>query len=182
MTKVYRNGVSVRHFAPLWCAAAMAVAWPLPATAQDEDFERTVIIMRACAQITDVAARVTCYDNTMAPAVAQPPAARPPVATPPQPQGLGAEQVVPDRVQAREVARERQAENLVAQVTGVARVSPGIFTLTLADGSQWTFVDEAPFGYAAPRAGSSVRIERGSLGSYLLRYDSQQSLRVRRLR
>ena len=58
----------------------------------------------------------------------------------------------------------------------------GVVAEAQPDGSQWTVVDEAPFGYAEPRAGSSVRIEPGSLGSYLLRYDSQQSLRVRRVR
>jgi hypothetical protein len=166
----------------LYSAASAVLVCATPATAQDENFERTVIIMRACAQIADVAARVTCYDNTMAPQAGQlPPApAQTPAAAPPR--GLGAEQVAPPRQQARQQARERQADNLVAQVTSVVTVRPGVFTLSLADGSQWTVVDEAPFGYAEPRAGSSVRIEPGSLGSYLLRYDSQQSLRVRRVR
>lgn len=164
--------------AALFAASSVVLTLAAPAAAQDENFERTVIIMRACAQIADVAARVTCYDNTMAPQVGHPAPA--PAAAPPR--GLGAEQVAPPREQARQQARERQADNLVAQVTSVVTIRPGVFTLALADGSQWTVVDEAPFGYAEPRAGSSVRIEPGSLGSYHLRYDSQQSLRVRRVR
>ncbi len=164
-----------QHFTAIVCCA-LPLCWAMPASAQDEDFERTVIIMRACAQIAEVAARVTCYDNTMAPPGDQ-------VAViAPAPQGLGAEQIELTRAQAREQARERQQDNLVAQVTAVATVSPGIYSVTLSDGGQWVFVDEAPFGYAAPRAGSSVRIERGALGSYRLRYDSQESLRVRRVR
>lgn len=160
-----------QRFTAIVCCA-LPLCWAMPASAQDEDFERTVIIMRACAQIAEVAARVTCYDNTMAPRGGQ-------VAViAPAPQGLGAEQIEP----IREQLRERQQDNLVAQVTAVATVSPGIYSVTLADGGQWVFVDEAPFGYAAPRAGSSVRIERGALGSYRLRYDSQESLRVRRVR
>lgn len=168
--------------AALFAASSVVLTLAAPAAAQDENFERTVIIMRACAQIADVAARVTCYDNTMAPQVGHPAPTPAPTPAAAPPRGLGAEQVALPREQARQQARERQADNLVAQVTSVVTIRPGVFTLALADGSQWTVVDEAPFGYAEPRAGSSVRIEPGSLGSYHLRYDSQQSLRVRRVR
>ncbi|MES2699775.1 MAG: hypothetical protein V4647_09215 [Pseudomonadota bacterium] len=153
-----------------------------PAAAQDEDFEQIVTIMRACAQIADVPARVTCYDNTIRPGIAvartAPPARSTPAPLADHGQGFGSEMLpVP-----REVRSARNDETTSARVTAIERVEPGIYLLTLEDGAQWRFVDAAPETWSTPRAGAQIRLERGSLGSVFLSYDGQRRLRVRRTR
>ncbi len=57
----------------------------------------------------------------------------------------------PDRIAARAAARavERQ---------------PGIYLLTLDDGTEWQFADSAPAAYDPPRAVPPIEISRASLG------------------
>lgn len=154
------------------------------AAAQEEDYERIVTIMRACAQIDDVMARVSCYDNNIgaqSPASAQPSAsseAAPVQNAPAAPQGFGAEMVPAQRQQ----VREKQTDEVEARVSNSRMIEPGIYLITLEDGAQWQFSDSAASTYYAPRAGDTVRLERGALGSVFLHFDNQEGLRVRRLR
>lgn len=165
---------------------ALAAQMPAagPARAQ-EDYERIVMTMRACAGIEDMAARVMCYDNNVAPrsagdGIAPPPL--PPAAPRPgggaQAEGFGSEMVRP----AREDSPDAAPDEMRAEVAQVERLAPGILLLTLADGAQWRFVDAAPLSYDAPRAGATVAFERGSLGSVFLSYQGQRRLRVIRVR
>ncbi|MCL6252002.1 hypothetical protein M3P36_13225 [Altererythrobacter sp. KTW20L] len=151
-----------------------------PARSQAEDYEQIVITMRACSQIADLAARVNCYDNTIRQdGVPDGPVAAPRTGTAlPAVGGLGAEQVERDLARAQGDSRE----NLIARVTGVERLQPGIYLMTLDSGAQWQFVEAAPMTYDPPQIGSSIRIEPAALGSYMMRYDGQRSLRVRRVR
>lgn len=158
----------------------------MPLRAQDEDYERIVIIMRACAEIEDVMARVTCYDNNIGPrrqaSGITPGSARtdsPPAATAnAAPAGFGAEMVRQPEAERR---RGRQ-DNLAAEVSASREIEPGIYLLTLSDGAQWQFVDSAPLAYDPPRSGDRVELERGSLGSVFLEFADQRRLRVRRVR
>ena len=163
--------------------AGLALGLALPASAQDEDYQQIVVIMRACAQIEDVAARVTCYDNNIGPRAgavaavpAMPAAANSPVVS--RQSGMGAEQLP----QVRQATRAQEIDEVRARLAAVERVGSGLYLMTLDDGAQWEFVDAAPFSYDPPSAGANVRIERGALGSYRMVYNRQQGLRVRRVR
>ena len=59
---------------------------------------------------------------------------------------------------------------------------PGIYAFTLEGGAQWQFSETVGSSYRVPRVGSTVEIERGSLGGFLMRFDRQQSVPVRRVR
>ena len=169
---------------------------PATATAQDEDYERIVTIMRACSQIDDMVARVTCYDNNVgqsqrvvassspapAPLPSPPPAVRNavPASSPrTQPESFGAEMLPQVRAEQRE---SRGDDEITSTVSAARMVEPGIYLLTLADGAQWRFVDGATMAFVPPRAGDEVRLERGSLGSVFMHFDGQKGLRVRRVR
>ncbi|TIX49714.1 hypothetical protein [Alteraurantiacibacter aquimixticola] len=163
-------------------ALPAALVATTPAAAQEEDYERIVTIMRACAEIEDVMARVTCYDNNIgagrpsaAPSASSGTSSVPAVNAP---AGFGAEMV-----RQPEVRRSQEQEDAItARVSSVSEVEPDIYLITLSDGAQWRFVDSAPFGFSPPRAGDTVELERGSLGSVFLEYDGQRRIRVRRLR
>lgn len=177
------------------CAfAGLFLALPVQAQAQaqDEDFERTVTIMRACSQIEEMVARVTCYDNNIGPSAEgsvssgsdaitarpQPVRAAVPAAVQNRPQGFGSEMLP----QAREEQRDSRQDEIRIRVSAVERLQRGIYRLSLEDGAQWDFVEEAAITYDPPREGSEIRIMRGALGSFLMRYDGQTSQRVRRIR
>lgn len=160
----------------------------------EEDYRSIVEVLRACSEIQDSAARMTCYDTnvrpraTGSPSVARAPSNSPsqaaPVApvtranapaAPPPAAGFGAETLP----QARPAAAE--ADEIEAKVASARERQPGKFVLVLEDGAEWEFVEAAPDSYNPPRAGSSIRIERGSLGSFRLRYASQRAIRIRRV-
>ena len=171
------------YLAPVYLAAVclLAIGGAVPAAAQ-EDYRAIVTIMRACAQIADLPARVLCYDNNIRPQAGTPaPAAQAPAAAPVSvaaPPSFGSEMLAPSR--SVEAAAENAA--MTARVTAIAPQEPGIYLITLADGAQWRFVDAAPSAWYPPRAGDEIELERGSLGSVFLRYDGQRRLRVRRVR
>lgn len=175
---------------------AAAVLLPLPLAAQDAAQDRAALAaLRACARIADVTARVACYDSNVGVEIAQPgpaagsatfganqlPAPRPAASTPPpQPpqeaRGFGANQLPRD-------SRASEGPNaLTVTLAAVSQAEPGIYLLTLPDGAQWRFVDAAPLSYDPPRKGSSVEFLAAALGSYLLRYNGQMGLRIRRVR
>ena len=62
------------------------------------------------------------------------------------------------------------------------RVEPGLYLLTLEDGSQWRFVEAVPPSYDPPRAGSHVALQRAALGSFRMNFASQRAVRIRRVR
>jgi hypothetical protein len=53
--------------------------------------------------------------------------------------------------------------------------------LTLQDGAQWEQIDGRELSIT-PRAGHSIKIRRGAVGSYLANVQNQTAIRVRRLR
>jgi len=169
-------------------AAALLLA-PHIAQAQVAD-EVVLNILRECARIDDPTSRLACFDNNIRSAGAAPRAAAPVASAPPQggsapvaantPQGFGAESVRVARQ--READQLRQTANAVrAQVTGVSEREPGIYLLTLEGGAQWLFAEGVPSSYRAPERGAAVEIERGSLGSFLMRYEGQRAVPVRRI-
>lgn len=94
--------------------------------------------------------------------------------------GFGREDIrTPERFAA---APPGEAEEITARVTEVSQREPGIYLLTLETGAQWLFTNSVNSTYSPPRIGSTVEIRRASLNSFLLRYDNQESVRVRRVR
>lgn len=169
-------------------AAALAVL-ATPATAQVAD-EVVLNIMRECARIDDPSARLACYDNNIRSAGANPRATVPgesvvsgsgAVLSGPNTTGragFGAEDVRgPERFE----PRPGELQELTARVADVRQVGAGRYVITLEDGAVWRFTDSVPGTYSVPRRGSEVEINRASLGSFLLRFRNQQSVRVERV-
>jgi hypothetical protein len=181
------------HRAKILGATIMAAGTALllagtPAGAQI-DQETAVNILRECAKIDDATARLACYDNNIRNVGGTPRAAVPGRMTTPQgggapidansPRGFGAEDVrTPDRF----AAPTGQLQQISARVSAIRPREPGIYAFTLEDGAEWLFAEGVTSSYRAPRVGSVVEIERGSLGSYLMRFDEQTPVPVRRVR
>lgn len=154
--------------------------------------------MRQCATIDDPGARLSCYDSSFreresaqarlqaqsepqpaapvpAPAAPAPPA---PVAAQ-LPQGFGADDVKrPERFD----APTGDAARLVSRIASIRPREPGVYLLTLEDGAQWLFSEGVRRTYRVPRPGDTIEIESAALDSYLLRFDGQAAVRVRRIR
>ena len=176
------------HRAMALALAGLILAAPVPASAQISD-DIVLSIMRQCARIDDATARLACYDNNIR---AEDGASRPAAGrtTVPQggagapvaansPSGFGRESV---RTTTRFETPEGQLSGITARITDVAQREPGVYLITLSDGAQWVFTESMPFSYRPPREGSSVSIDRAAMGSFLMRFDDQESVRVRRVR
>jgi hypothetical protein len=195
----------------LLAGAASMFVLAMPATAQVAD-DVVLNIMRECARIDDPTSRLACYDNNIrnagAPrstipgevraegggAVAVPrgttgfglrggsaaSAAAGTGSAASGASGFGREDIrSPDRFNA---APPGEAAEIAARVTAVSPREPGVFAFTLEDGAEWLVTRGVGSSYRVPEAGSVVEISRGALGSFLMRYDGQESVRVRRTR
>ncbi|MEL1250213.1 hypothetical protein [Aurantiacibacter gilvus] len=174
--------------------AISAAALPLtmlaaPAAAQVSD-EIVLNILRNCAEIDDPTARLACYDNNIRATGGQPRNSVPGEMAVPSggagapldtggPSGFGREDI---RTPQRFETPAGEIEELRARIAAVSEQQRGIYLITLEDGAQWLFTESVPFSYRPPRVGGRVEIDRASLGSFLLTYDSQPSVRVRRVR
>jgi len=188
------DGVTRLGSAGMLLAGTMAIAFGAsPAVAQVPD--GTVLnIMRECAKIDDPTSRLACYDNNIraggsdgrAPVVpgqaGSVAGAGAPVRSGSGAGGFGAEDVrSPDRFLSYE-QRGLGADEITARVDTVREREPGVYLVTLEGGAQWLFTDSASRSFKPPKKGDSVRISRASLGSFLMRFDEQESMRVRRVR
>mgnify|MGYP000492403646 CR=1 FL=1 len=175
--------------AVLLAGAATFATMSSPAIAQVDD-SIVLNIMRECARIDDPSARLACYDNNIRSAGANPRNTVPgetvvrgqgAVLSGPGASGaagFGSEDVRgPERFQ----SRSEDIQQLTARVAGVRPSGPGRYIITLEDGAVWRFTDSVPANYSVPRQGSEVEINRASLGSFLMRYRGQQSVRVERV-
>jgi len=176
-----------RNLTSLLLASLPIAALAVPVSAQVDD-GIVLDIMRQCARIDDASARLACYDNNVrvdnantprntVPGVSSRPQAS--IAPASAAAGFGHEAIrTPERFQ----TPAGEIEELHARVRSVDQQGQGVYLLTLEDGAQWLFSETVDFSYRPPRAGSSVSIDRGALGSFLLNYDHQGSVRVRRIR
>ena len=143
-----------------------------PAAAQD--YEAIVRLMRECAKIERLEDRAACYDKTIdAERLVNGASAKPKA---PQPKGFGAESL-PEPAAVRAAA----VDKVELGVRQADRVEPGIYVLTLEDGSRWRFVDAVPMAYDPPRAGSRIELARAALGSFQMRFANQRAVRIRRV-
>jgi len=171
----------------LAAGAASLLLAGAPAGAQ-MDQATAVNILRECARIDDASARLACYDNnirnvggtprTSVPGQAQVQGGSAPVATN-SVSGFGAEDV---RTPQRYSAPAGQLQQVNVRIASVRPREPGVYALTLEDGAEWLFAEGVSPGYRMPRPGALVEIERGGLGSFLMRFDGQVGVPVRRIR
>ena len=157
-------------------SGATLAAVAAPAIAQEGD-GAIRSQLRSCSQIAEVSSRVACYD-VLSEDVGGAPAERA-VA---EPRGLGSEQVrqvQPTRTEP--VAEHAERESIEATVTAAVQREPGIHLLTLEDGARWEFAEGVSPSYNPPRRGSTVEIRSAAMGSYLMRFQGQQAVRVRRI-
>lgn len=183
----------------LAAALVSPVVLAAPAAAQVDD---TIVldILRQCARIDDATARLACYDNNIRSAAGQtrsslPGRMTPPVTRGPAPlagaapaatgsapvggvAGFGRESIRgPERFE----TPAGEIDELNVRVASVSQRQRGIYVMTLEDGARWEFAESVDFSYRPPREGSQVNIQRGALGGFLMRFDSQPTVRVRRL-
>ena len=188
----------MRIYRALAVAAGASVAALSPSQAAAQvDGAIVLNILRECAKIGDASARLACYDNNIrsagnvAPQAASPsqlPAQTGAVPVPqsvPQPSPAGPAGFGADSIrtpQARAAATADRVDNINARVAQVTERQPGVYLVELEDGAQWLFNEGVSRSYKVPTSGSSVEIQRAALGSFLLRFDGQQAVRVRRIR
>ena len=97
-------------------------------------------------------------------------------------QGFGAESVrTPERFESYS-QRGQGPDAITARVAGVSLREPGIYLITLEGGAQWLFGESVGRDYRPPRKGDTIDLRHASLGSYLMRFDNQESVRVRRVK
>ena len=179
--------------ATILTAACLPLAMLASPVAAQVDDNVVLSILRQCARIDEASARLACYDNNIRVGntdVARPSVPgvmpRPQVGAPgpnaapnSAPSGFGSEAL---RRPEQSAAPAGQVEEVSARVRSAAQQTPGVYLVTLEDGAQWQFAETVDFGYRAPRQGSTVEIKRGALGSFMMVFDNQRSVRVRRLR
>ena len=171
--------------------AATLAGSAAPASAQ-ADRAAVVDILVECAKIDDPTARLACYDNNMRRVGATPRATVPgqtvrgvlggaaPIETQ-GPQGFGYEDVR-SQDPARFQLRPGQLQEIHPKVATIAPREPGIYLVTLDDGAQWLFTEGVSSQFRLPRRGDEIEIERGALGSFVMRVDGQSPVGVRRIR
>jgi hypothetical protein len=74
---------------------------------------------------------------------------------------------------------EEEITSLEGTVASASQDSLGHWMVRLADGSLWIQTDNRPIAFR-PRNGQPVVINRGALGSFMMRVNNQPGVRVRR--
>lgn len=69
---------------------------------------------------------------------------------------------------------------LETSIVGVRAERYGLWTLDLAEGGRWQTTESWSYG-PTPRVGSTVRLDRGALGSYSLKTPGARSVAARRI-
>ena len=163
--------------------ASTAFAQQTASPQRPETFEALV----RCRAITDDGARLQCFDQAAA-ALQQATEAR--------------EVVVVDRAQVRESRRrlfglplprlpifgggggdededEDEISSIESTVASAHQEGYGRWVVRLEDGSTWVQTDDNIIA-GRPRSGQPVRVNRGALGSFMMRVNNQPAVRVRR--
>ena len=175
----------ISRFAPLALGLllfpAVAVAAPKRATPPPEALEGVL----RCRAITDEKERLACYDRN----VATFETAR-----------ANRELVVVDRKQIRDTKRSlfgldlpslsifgggdnddiEEVNSIEGVVASAFADGEGRWVVRLQEGGTWRQIDSTLLG-RNPRAGSKVRIQKASMGSFMMRIDSQPGVRARRV-
>ena len=159
-------------------AATVALFVAGGATAKDRDPPRKsplVTALAACRQIADPTQRLACFDKASGDLV---------VAT-----DKGDVSVVDlsELNQARlpffagDKSADDVADKLVSKVTAVKELGNNRYAVRIADGGALWETLEAYGAFHMPKVGESVEINRGPLGSYILRFGRQRGVKGRRV-
>jgi hypothetical protein len=154
--------------------------------------------LRACRSQADDAKRLACYDRVAgraeasAPAAAvkpaaaavpaAAPAAAPTVAAPASPTAedkFGKERALEAQETKRAAEESRSVGEISALVTRIDTRMDGLMTFTLDNGQVWR--QNAPDSRFRLQTGDQVRIQSGSLNSFILSGPSKRSTRVTRV-
>lgn len=139
--------------------------------------------VRSCRAEADPAARLACYDQVVdraagAPAVRAAPVAAP-AATPTKEESFGLERKAKADEQEKREEEARALGELEATVTTIGRRADGLMTVTLDNGQVWR--QNRPDSRFSLKAGDRVKIQPGSLNSYILSGPTNKSTRVTRV-
>jgi hypothetical protein len=74
---------------------------------------------------------------------------------------------------------EEEINSIESNIVSAQQFGYGRWIVRLEDGSTWAQTDDNVIA-ARPRAGQPVRVNRGALGSYMMRVNGQPGVRVRR--
>ena len=166
-------------FAVLLSGAGLAIALAQAAASTSD-------ALLACANETDDARRLRCFDAAVADLrreraalVAATPSA-PPAALPPTPASPVARE---DKFGARgDLDREKREEltEITAKVTEVGAKPHGELVITLDNGQVWA--ERSASSKVKVKVGDTVKIESGALGSFTLIAPNRRSSKVARVR
>jgi hypothetical protein len=174
------EGKMVRRSATILAMIAMGCGAPAAARKGPSAEDQLRQILR-CNGIADQQARVTCYDGAAkqamdsgaAPATSAAVAA--PTLAPEQAFGLENVDVARRPQRMRPETLEQVSQPLIARLDD----GRGYWLFRLANGSTWQMAEHSEF--EPPRAGDTVTIRRGLLGSYRMDFGKSIAVRVLRL-
>lgn len=162
----------------LGLVAVTAVAKSLPDTGTPAQVQSLL----ACRSVTDSQLRLACYDRA-AQRFAE---------------AVGTKEVVViDKARANQARRSLfgftvpslgglfggggdEISQIQGTVQNVIENRDGALTITLADGSTWSQVDDTPVALP-PRRGDKVVVKRGALGAYFVKIGSQPGYKAKRI-
>ncbi len=174
---------------PFAFALALAFALAAAVAGAAEDVASAV---RACRAEADDAARLACYDRAAdrirpsakapAPKPAEPAAAAaaPAAAAAATPEdSFGRDRVIQAEEQKRQQQEARALGSLEATVTNIATRMDGLMTVTLDNGQVWR--QNSPDAMFRLKEGDRVKIQPGSMKSYIMSGPTKKSTRVSRV-
>lgn len=159
-----------------WPVASLAAPAPPPSAA-------AVKAVMDCRSITDSAERLACFDKSVA-AMAQA-------------ESTGDLMTI-DREQRRAVRKQafglalptleifnrgekpEEANRITAKVARARQDQSGKWLVTLDDGAVWLQTDDFSLNHD-PKAGSTVVISKGLMGSFFMKVDGQEAFKARRV-
>ncbi|WP_294173054.1 hypothetical protein [uncultured Sphingomonas sp.] len=144
-----------------WGVAVIAAAVPAAAAAQGSERPEILTKLIECRRIDDAGARLRCLDTQVG-------------------QLVEAERTREVVIIDRGDAKRPEFTEINSRLKSVNNAG-GRWRLTLEDEATWIQADSEELA-RAPRPGSSIRIRKGVLGSFLANIDRQPAIRVRQVR
>ena len=183
----------MRHVS-LHITLAIAAALGMSTAAGAEDVGAAV---RACRTEADDARRLACYDlaagraQTLEPAAAPPPPSQPAASAPaaaasaaasasPAEDDFGRERQLAYEEDQKRAEATRAVGELQSSIVGIEKRMDGLLTFTLENGQVWRQV--RPDSRFSISDGDAIRIQPGSLGSFILSGPTKKSTRVTRVK
>lgn len=177
----------MRH-SPWYSLVFAVVLWTGPAVGA-EDFDAAV---SACRAEADDARRLACYDRAAGRAAGAAPSVTPaaaaakaaaPAADPAAVKSeddFGRERQLAHEEDQKRAEATRAVGELQSSITGIESRMDGLMTFTLENGQVWR--QSRPDSKFSIKQGDAIRIQPGSLGSFILSGPTKKSTRVTRVK